>query len=242
MAELSQAALEELVEGKPQTPRAVFYEKAALQVAESKLAGHRCYRTMVYVKLMQSGVTDNISYPARKKDIDDFPEEYQYFLGNRQGSTRAVLIDIIPNLNIANKQELVDLGLSTIDRLADSVSVPPHLEHIRQSAKVFQSVLQEQLNVSIEEDSIEERSEASSFEGERKAISRNPTTFRETEEAGNVSASHRQGNDHDVRRSSVQEGGQRGKDSHPRGLYQARQVNSGKSVDYLLDVNWSISF
>jgi hypothetical protein len=230
MAELSQAALEELVEGKPQKPRAVFYEKAALDVTESKAAGKRIYKTRTYVKMIQSGVTDNISYVAKQADFEGFPEEYAYFMQNRQGVTQAVLIDIIPNLNISNKQELIDMGLSTIDRLADAVSVPPHLEHIRQSAIVFQSVLQEQAN-DHKEESVKEITEEDTIQTHVNSI-----------EGEVMPASHRQGNESTVGRSAVPSGGSgRTRDSADR-VRENRPINSGKNVTGLLDVNWTISF
>jgi hypothetical protein len=215
MAELSQSQLEELVEGKPQKPRAVFYEKAALQVEESKQSGKRVYRTRVYVKMIQSGVTDNISYVARQSEIDEFPEEYAYFMQNRQGSSNAVLIDIIPNLNISNKQELIDMGLSTIDRLAGAVSVPPHLEHIRQSAIILQKVLQEQSH-GHEEESI-------------------PETTQE-----NVPTPHRQSDERIVERSDLQTSYKSGDGSVTGELLPSRQVHSRKKLSPLLDVNWSL--
>jgi hypothetical protein len=227
MAELSQAALEELVEGIPQKPRATFYEKAALQIAESRIAGKRVYKTRTYVKMIQSGVTDNISYIAKQKDMDEFPEEYSYFLRNKQGTSQAVLIDIIPNLSIAHKQELVDMGLSTIDRLADAEAVPPHLEHIRQSAKVFQQVLQEQSNVESEDNSEESIGTIES---------------QSTVQTEDVPAVHGSGNGSDVGQSPIPSSGRREQIGPAKGLYQARQVNSDKSlIPYLPDVNWSIS-
>lgn len=238
MAELSQAQLEELVEGKPQKPRAVFYEKAALQVDESKLAGKRIYKTRVYIKLIQSGVTDNISFTAKPKDIEEFQEEYQYFLNNRQGSTKAVLIDIIPNLNIANKQELIDMGLSTIERLAAATVVPPHLEHIRQSAITFQKVLQEQSNgrqeesIEKESDSEEGRQESGIVNRINKSINLNP----------NVSASHRQDDTSDVGRSSVPDSGRGGEGSDSERVRTNRPIDNSQTVRPLLPVNWKMSF
>jgi hypothetical protein len=224
MAELSQAALEELVEGKPQKPRAVFYEKAALDVTASKAAQKRIYKTLVYVRLVQSGITDNISYVAKQGDINEFPEEYAYFMQNRQGVSQAVSINIIPNLNISNKQELVDMGLPTIEKLAGAVSVPPHLEHIRQSAIVFQSVFEEQANGHKEESVEEESISQEGIEGEI------------------MPQAHRRHDAPDVRQSHVPSGGSgRTRDSADR-VRENRPINSGKNVTGLLDVNWTISF
>jgi hypothetical protein len=144
MAELSQKELEELVVGKPQKPRVLFFEKAALNVAKSKEAGKRIYETKVYVQPMQTGVRDSIAYLAQKSDVREYRAEYEEFLKTRQGSKQSASISIIPNLELAHMQELVDMGLGTIDALAESQVVPAHLEYARQSAKALSAVLKEQ--------------------------------------------------------------------------------------------------
>jgi hypothetical protein len=156
MADFSQKQLEEMVDGKPEMARATFFEKARLDVSESKRLGKRFYRPTVYVSLHSPGITDTISYPAKKADFNAYPEEYAYFQSHRDGDKKHVKIDIIPGLDITHKQELIDMGLSTIERLSAALTVPPHLEYARISALAFNAVLQEQANVRSEEESVEE--------------------------------------------------------------------------------------
>jgi len=152
--------LEEMVVGKQHKANAVFYEKARLMIDKSKEAGRRIYEPQTYIMLTQPGVTDKISYAATKKDIEAYPEEYAYYMQNRQGVRETVPISIIPNLNLAHYQELIDLGLSDVRILAETASVPPHLEPARQSAITLHRVLQEQRHASkkenIEEEVVEE--------------------------------------------------------------------------------------
>jgi len=156
MADYTQAQLEEMVVGKVEKPRATFYEKAVLDVGASKIAGRRIYNPTIFIQLIQPGITDNISYSAKRADIEEYYDEYEYFMSTRQGSNTSVPIDIIPGLNISHRQELIDIGLQTIDRLANAQTVPHHLEYAKISAMTLNSVLQEQTNASIEENVIEE--------------------------------------------------------------------------------------
>jgi len=142
MAELSQAVLEEMVEGKKPNPRAIFYEQAVLNIPESKAQKRRVYEKKVYIKLSQVGVQDSISYEAQQGDIRNYPEEYEYFLENKQG-VRAPSIDIIPNLDIVHLQEMRDYGILTIPQLAGLEHVPEHLEYAHKAAKVLNQALQE---------------------------------------------------------------------------------------------------
>ncbi|GAJ15112.1 unnamed protein product, partial [marine sediment metagenome] len=144
-ADLSQRQLEEMVEGKPQNPNVMFYEQATLDHVASKEAGHRVYRKAVFIKVTQPGVTDWTAYKAQPQDLRSYPEEYEFFLNNKQGD-QVPGVEIIPNLDIAHLQELRDMGLTTIPRLADSKIVPPHLEYARHSAIAINAVLQEQSN------------------------------------------------------------------------------------------------
>ena len=157
MGDLTQRQLEELVVGKNPNPNAIFFEHAVLNVPKSKEEGRRCYEKKTYIKLSQTGVTDTISYQAQKADLAQYPDEYQYFLSNKQG-VRKPGIDIIPNLDIAHLQELRDYGILTIPQLAEMNVVPPHLEYAHRAAKIFNKALQESSNGSIEEDIEEEGS------------------------------------------------------------------------------------
>jgi hypothetical protein len=228
MAELSQKQLEEIVEGKPEKARATFYEKAALDVGESKKHGYRVYRPTVYVKLIQAGITDNISYTAKAEDLELYAEEYAYFLSNRQGVKRSVMIDIIPKLDIIHMQELIDMGLSTIERLAGAEAVPPHLEYARQSAITLNGVLKEQANVQQENVQQEKHIEEAVFE-------EIPVP------AKNVHEAHRQDHQNDVRQPSIQKGDGRGRDSDSQRVRPGRQEHNRQGVT-LPSNNWNVSF
>lgn len=142
MAELSQKQLEEMVNGKPAKPAVQFFEKAALNVAESNLQGRRVYDTVVYMIARHSGVKDAVSHRASKSDFAKFPNEYQTFLNSRQGARQSPKIDIIPGLQLAHMQELIDMGLATIEALADAAEVPSHLTYAHQSAVMLNQVLE----------------------------------------------------------------------------------------------------
>jgi len=138
----TQAQLEEMVEGKPTPPRATFFEKAVLNKEKSVVGVRRVYDKVIYIKQIASGVDDFAAYKAQDADIRKYPEEYQYFLSNRQG-VREIGVDIIPNLDIAHLQELRDFGMNTITKLAAAHTVPPHLEYARQAAIVLHHTLKE---------------------------------------------------------------------------------------------------
>ena len=151
---LSQEKLEEMVVGKSPNPNAVFFEQAVLNVPRSHENGRRMYDKKVYVKLSQPGIADSISYAAQSGDIEKYPDEYTYFLNNKQGA-RQPGIEIIPNLDIAHLQELRDYGILTIPKLAEMEIVPPHLEYAHRAALIFNAALKETSNAE-QEESIEE--------------------------------------------------------------------------------------
>jgi len=143
--ELSQKQLEELDQGRPPDPQVVFFEKAKLNHEKSEAAGRRIYDKVVYLKATHPGVTDWVPYMATKADIANYPEEYAYFMRNKQGD-RVPGIEIIPGLDLIHMQELLDMGIVNINQLAGALTVPQHLEYAHRGAKIIQSALQESLN------------------------------------------------------------------------------------------------
>jgi hypothetical protein len=142
MADFTQKQLEEMVVGKTSNPNVIFFEHAALNVPNSKQAGRRVYDTLVYIKLSQPGVDDNISYLAQKEDVTKYPDEYQYFLNNKGGRT-APGVEIIPGLDIAHLQELRDYGILTVAKLAEMEAVPPHLSYAHRAARVLNQAFED---------------------------------------------------------------------------------------------------
>lgn len=134
-----------MVQGEFDDPRCVFFDKATLDVEASKEAGKRVYISTVMIKLTQAGVTDWVAYRAQAEDFLKYPEEYQYFLNNRQGE-RSPRIDIIPGMEMAHQQELIDYGLGTIDKLCAAELVPPHLEYAQASARRLQIALRQEID------------------------------------------------------------------------------------------------
>ena len=137
----SQSQLERMVVGTPPNPNVMFQEKAMLDVTASNEAGKRIYVPTVYLTKKYPGVTDSVATKATREDIAEYQEEYQYFLNNRQGE-QVPPINIIPGLDIAHMQELIDSGLGTIPKLAEA-QVPEHLEYARKAAIMMNKALQE---------------------------------------------------------------------------------------------------
>lgn len=235
MADFSQKQLEEMVDGKPEMARATFFEKARLDVSESKRLGKRFYRPTVYVSLHSPGITDTISYPAKKADFNAYPEEYAYFQSHRDGDKKHVKIDIIPGLDITHKQELIDMGLSTIERLSAALTVPPHLEYARISALAFNAVLQEQANVRSEEESVEEAPQDDSTV--------NPNELRDSIVRGDsvVFEARRRADDCNVI-EHILPPSERGREERgSEGMQTGRRIDSDKAVNWTLpSSNWKI--
>jgi len=154
---LSQKQLEEMYNGKPAEPYVSFFRKAILDAAASEQEGHRVYRTVLYVKVRAPSTVDWTAYRAQKSDIEQYAQEYQAFLESEEKKTEtAPGIEIIPNLDLAARQELIDMGYSNITQLAAATNIPYHLDFARQSAVAINQVLQEQDNG--EEESVQETS------------------------------------------------------------------------------------
>jgi len=219
--EYTQKELETMVVGESPNPRAIFFEQACLNVPKSHEAGHRIYDKKIYIKLSQIGLSDSVSYEATKEDIGGYPDEYAYFLKNRQG-VRSPTIDIIPNLDIAHFQELRDMGLLTIPQLAEVEIVPRHLEYAHRAAKVFNQALEDtrhdhQEN-SIEEGHIEEGSLEEGSTSER---------------ARDVLTADRLNNSLDVGRPPLPEG-----DSHREDSAGSQRHETSRPIQRHNGVNW----
>lgn len=224
MPEHTQKELEKMVVGETPNPRAIFFEQAVLNVPKSKKAGRRIYDKKVCIMLSQIGVTDSVSYEAQKADIEGYPDEYRYFLKNKQG-VRKPAIDIIPNLDIAHMQELRDMGLLTIPQLAAVEIVPPHLEYAHNAAKVFNQALEDISHDKEEgyEEGYEEGSEA------------------RVEETRHVSATDRPDHSPDVGRSPLPESNRHRENGEgSRGNETGRRTQRHNGVNW--GSNWDIEF
>jgi len=240
MAELTQEQLEVMVEGRSPNPNVVFYESARLDQAASRESGRRMYKTQVFVKKTQPGVTDWASHVAQPKDLNDFPDEYAYFMGNKQGD-RLPGIEIIPGLGIIHMQELIDLGLLNIKALAEAIVVPPNLQYAQDKAKRIYAAMKDD-NHEQEEISKEIRSEAIDTghiaSGNRESIESAIIERREeTVQAGrdNGSLPVSEGRD----RPDTGNQSDSGRDTqrpHQSGQIHGGQVSKG------VDCNWSASF
>lgn len=138
---LSQAQLEEMVEGAVHDPNCLFYEESKMIPELSAEAGRRIYRTVLMVKYTQPGVTDWAPRRAQKEDIANNKEAYNYFMQTK-ADVGSPSIDIIPGIEAQEKQELIDYGILTITQLVEAITVPVHLQHVQDSAKRINEVLQ----------------------------------------------------------------------------------------------------
>ena len=151
--------------------------------------------------------------------------EYQYYLNNRQGE-RVPSIDIIPNISPVEIQELRDFGISNIKQFAESVSVPPHLDHLLKSAQIIYQVLKETRDDSIEETTIE------------KTIPE--TQPRQKESPRVMSQADRWLDPIDVERPIVPESIRSEEREASERVRESGRINGGKSVKWV-DANWSMS-
>lgn len=225
MAELTQEKLEEMVVGKKHPADAVFYEKAALNVEKSRESGRRIYDKVVYIKKTQPGVTDWIASRAKKADIKRYPEEYEYFLNNKQGD-REVPVNIIPGLDIAHLQELIDRGITTIPQLAKEWDIPDHLAYAQKAAIVFNDIIEETRNGK-EEDTSKGEGNPEGFAG---------VINEATQKASNGSPSDRQDNGLHERQPGIPASS--GEQDHAAG----KGLQAGGQFDYSkgLNANYSI--
>jgi hypothetical protein len=223
MAELTQKQLEELDQGKPVKPTATFYEKAYLNRDKSREVGRRVYETCVYVQLKQPGIKDNISYKATAQDVRDYPEAYDQFMRTRQGSKRTIPIETIPGLQLEHMQELLDMGITTVNQVCDADILPAHLEYVRKPAMAFMAIIEE-TNHGNEEENSEEKG---------------------VEEARDVLEVDRQENGSDVGQPVLQEGRTNARDQAPEGAgtggqeHRPRREAGVGQVGYNID-NWKV--
>ena len=130
-----------MVNGAEENPHVQFYEQSTMNPDESKLAGKRVYHTRLMIKKTQPGLADFAAYVAQPKDIEEWPDEHQYYL-NTKGDVGSPGIDIIPGLGMDVIQELRDYGLLTITKLCAAKTLPVHLQPAQASARRLNEVLQ----------------------------------------------------------------------------------------------------
>ena len=138
--EYSQKQLERMVNGAEENPNVQFYEKSTMNPDESRVAKKRVYHTRLMIKKTQPGLADFAAYVAQPADLEEWPDEYQYFL-NTQGDVGSPGIDIIPGLAMDVIQELRDIGVTTITKLCEALTLPAHLQHAQASARRLNEVL-----------------------------------------------------------------------------------------------------
>ena len=138
--EYTQKQLERMVVGQEENPNVQFFEKATMNPDLSKEAGKRVYVTRVMIKKTQPGLADFASYVAQPKDIQEWPDEYQYYL-NTKGDVGSPGVEILPGLDMNKIQELKDYGLTTITKLCAALTLPAHLLPAQASARRLNEVL-----------------------------------------------------------------------------------------------------
>lgn len=151
--ELTQKELEEMVNGRPADPNVTFFEKAVLNPAMSKASGRRIYDTHTFIQKKYPGVTDFVPHIATAQDLKKYSVEYQNFLAAKP-SRNSPPIEIIPNLNLSEQQELRDIGFGNIRQLAEAEVVPQHLSKAQRMAQVILNAME---NPDGEEDIKEDR-------------------------------------------------------------------------------------
>ena len=159
--EYTQQQLEEMVVGKPIDPTIEFYEQALLDIEESKRLKRRVYQDVLMIKRRVPGVTDFVAQRAQPEDIARWPAEYQAYKTTVQ-TKKSPGLEVIYGISNVQRQELIDRGYSTVERLATATDVPEHLAHLQPSARRIHEAIQaeEQHNAQQEENNQQEASEA----------------------------------------------------------------------------------
>ena len=145
--------LEEMVVGKPIDPTIEFYEQALLDVEESKAQGRRIYSNVLMIKRQVPGVTDYVAQRATPEDVRRWPSEYQAFKMGVQ-ARKSPGLEVLHGISNVERQELIDRGYSTVERLAAATDVPGHLVHLQPPAQRIHAAImaEEQNNAQQEED------------------------------------------------------------------------------------------
>jgi hypothetical protein len=212
--DLSQEKLEELVVGKPIDPTIEFYEQALLDVDASKAEKRRVYKTQLMVKRRVPGVTDYVAQRATAVDVRRWPAEYHLFKTQVE-SKKSPGVEVIPGISSVEKQELIDRGYSTVERLATAPDLPEYLAHLQPPARRIHMAIkaEESHNGNEEENQQEDR--------------------REAQQAESVPAEHRQHHGPHVGQREVPR-----VPGDPReareGVHQGRRDDSGK--------DWEVTF
>lgn len=140
--EYTQQELEEMVTGRPADPHVTFFEKAILNVEKSREAQRRIYDTHTFIQKRYPGVTDYVPEIATKQDLKRYAVEYANFKATEPGASSPA-VEIIPNLTMAEKQELRDIGIRNIKQLAEANTVPLHLSHAQKMARVIYAAMEQ---------------------------------------------------------------------------------------------------
>lgn len=241
--EYTQKQLEEMVNGKEIDPTIEFFEQAIMDPVQSKAAGKRVYNDTIMIKRIVPGVTDYVAQRATAQDIRRWPEEYAAFQRQVQ-SRKSPGLEVLFGISNVEKQELIDRGFSTIERLALADNVPEHLVHLQAPAqRVHMALMAEEIHRDHEE-SIEEeipqeegvyqegrpeRHDAIEGRGDREGHS--------PDRGGPVPPLHRQDERGNEQQQAVQEVRSEGLDSSPRRDEENRRKYNPSQID-----NWKVDF
>jgi hypothetical protein len=218
--EYTQKQLEVMVEGRPVDPTVTFYEQAVLDVENSNKEGHRVYRNQVMIKRIVPGVTDYVAQRASAQDIKRWPEEYEAF-NTEVHKMKSPGLEVLPGISNVEKQELIDRGLSTVARLADSLNVPEHLAHLQPVARrIHQAIQAEEIQHGNEEEGKQEESR---------------------EETADVSTAPRRDDRADVGQPDIPHVRSNVVTERPEGNKTSGRYNGGgrQIDDWKVDFNWS---
>lgn len=250
----TQKQLEEMVVGKPIDPTVQFFEQALMDPVQSKAAGHRVYNNTIMIKRQVPGVSDYVAQRATKEDIAKWPAEYMAFKHATEARKYPGL-EVLYGITNIEKQELIDRGYGTLERLAAATDLPPHLAHLKLPAiRIYEAITAEEVHHDVEEEDQQEGSREEAYASSRDADGGERGATRGSDPGGpaftgpgngggqSVPAPRRQDDDRHVGQPGLQEV-RPGSGEQPAGGNEAggRQHRAArvKPYDWQVDLNWS---
>lgn len=120
---------------RPQPYSVAIYDGAEFDPEATERDGRQRFRNVPMIAIRILGETDFTSQPLTDDHKRRFPRAWEIYQRKREAWATMLPISLLPGLTEADRLELEALGITDVDALAQSDTMPENLEPFRVMAK-----------------------------------------------------------------------------------------------------------